>query len=261
MPNNFRIFDNNLCWGTSTTVTVNTAVTTMPGTHILNDNRNKVWRTTGTIGTAVIDLGAAGTVNAIGLISSNMGTAGTITVQAHTSDSWGAPAFTPTVMTPYDNSYTGVLLFYFTSSTYRYWRVILDNPEQSYVELGGLWLGTYVAFERNFKYGWELTENDLSTTNYAIGRPYTYQYDSYKEVSLQVSMLSEGWIWGTIMPVMNRIAGKQDILLALMPERTAAEGTATEFNTNLYGRLSPQIQVVNDRYLRYTWTGLFRESL
>lgn len=261
MPNNFRIFENNLCLGTAATVTVNTAVTTMPGTHILNDNRNKVWRTTGTIGTSVIDLGAAYAVNGVGFISSNMGTSGTFTVQANSADSWGAPAYNSGGTNPYDDTYTGVILHYPASlQTYRYWRIILNNPGQSYVELGALWLGTYVAFERNFLYGWELNENALSRTEYVIGHPYTYGYPSYKEASLSVRHLTESWVWGTLMPMMSRAAGKQEMLLALMPQRTAAEGTATEHALNLYGRIfSPR--VVNDRYLVYTWSALFRESL
>lgn len=126
MATNLRLLDNNLLFGTGVTVTTSSAFVSLPATHVLDANRNKVWRANGTIGTLVFDLGAAQNVTALGLVSSSLGTAGTVIIQANSSDSWGAPAYNSGVLNP-STTQTGVQVFFFANKFYRYWRLVLEG--------------------------------------------------------------------------------------------------------------------------------------
>lgn len=265
MVNNFRIFDTNLCFLDNVSVVASTEVVTLPGTNILSGNRRKVWRSTGTAQqTLTLDLGDIFSVNSVGLISSNIGTAGTITILANTSDSWGTPAFNSGTLTPYNDDYTNVLLYYFSGTqSYRYWRITLNDPTNAdgYYQLGVAWLGTYISFERNLVYGWDSETIDLSNVEYAVdGTPYTDVLGSYKIINLTVNQMSEGWVFGTMMPLMKTISGKKDVLLAIMPERAGSENPITERNNNYFGRIIKQGPLRNNNFQKYTWAMTFRES-
>jgi hypothetical protein len=258
---NLRILENNLLTGTSVTVTASTAVVTLPGTNAVSPNRRKVWRATGSSSeTLTFDLGAAYDVSTVALISSNLGTTGTVSVLGNTADSWGSPAFTSSDFTPYDQAFTGTLLFYFPVKNYRYWRIVLEDPSNSAaVEVGVAWLGTWAKMERNFGFGWDLEQMDLSKVDYATdGTPYTDELSSYKLVTLSFSFLTEGWALGTLARTLQRVGIKRDIILALFPE---SDGSPTsERATNLYGRFL-RLPIKNESYLRHGFTTTFRESL
>lgn len=243
MPNNLRIFDNNLCGGTAVTIAVNSAAISLPGNNALNPNRRKTWRTAigTTTGTAVIDMGAAKDWNVLAIVSGNIGTAGTVTIQGGTADSWVAPAYNSGALAAYDDDYTGVMLFWLGSTkTLRYCRVILDDPgnADNYLDVGVLWLGTYTAMERNFSYGWEIEPVSLSNTAYAVdGTPYTDEMDEYRRFQLDFKFLTEEFAVRTFLPLVNRVAIKRDVIMALFPERRTDEGTAIEHSLNFYGRI------------------------
>lgn len=259
--NNLRILENNLVLGTAVTVTASSAVVTLPGTNAANPNRRKLWRATGSSSeTWTIDMGAAYDVNALGLISSNLGTTGTVSLLGNTADSWGAPAFTSSDFTPYDQTFTGVLLFYFPTKNYRYWRIVLEDPDNSStIQAGVAWLGTWAKMERNFAFGWDLEQVDLSHVDYATdGTPYTDELSSFKQVTLSFGFLTEGWALGTLARTLQRIGIKKDIILALFPESDASP--TSERATNLYGRFQ-RLPIRNESFLRMGFQTTFRESL
>lgn len=265
MANRFRLFENNLLFATSATAILSDAEPTLPGTNLLQANRNKVWRTNigTTTATAVFDLGAAYDVSAFALISSNLTTSGTVTIQGNTADSWASPAFSSGELSIYDGSYTGVLLWYWRTKNYRYWRMILDDPSNPnyYIEAGVAWLGTYIESPRNFVYGWNEEIIPLSRISYADdGTPYTEELESYKNIVLDVRFLSEEWTRTILMPLLKRNVVKKDMIIALFPERRADEGTAIEHSTNYYGRIMTA-RTIHTGYQRYEWPQiLFRES-
>ena len=265
MPNNLRIFDNNLCLGTSVVLSISSAQTTVPGTNILQPNRKQVWRSISgtTAATAVFDLGAARDVNTFGLVSGNLGTAGTVTVQGHTADSWATPTYNSGALAVYDNDYTGVLLYYLgATKNLRYWRAILDDPgnADNYLEAGVAWLGTYSAMERNFSYGWEIEPVSLSRTVYALdGTPYTDEMGEYRRIALDVKFLTEEFAVTTFLPLIKRVSDKKDVILALFPERRGDEGTALEHGLNFYGRIEgPRLR--NTSSWRWGVSLSFRET-
>lgn len=113
--------------------------------------------------------------------------------------------------------------------------------------------------ERNFAFGWDLEQVDLSKVDYATdGTPYTDELSSFKLVTLSFGFLTEGWALGTLARTLQRVGVKKDIILALFPESDASP--TSERATNLYGRFL-RLPIRNESYLRMGFQTTFRESL
>lgn len=106
----------------------------------------KPWRTQTVTGiTCVVDLGAAAAVDVVAIVGHTISTSATINIEANASDSWGGPSFS-TSLTALEN----MILKYFTAAqTYRYWRFTVEDASNSssYVDIGRLWLGEYLALD------------------------------------------------------------------------------------------------------------------
>lgn len=156
-----RFYNTNyIDWSVSaTTLTASSEVATLPVENVLYELRTKVWRSTNdTDENIVADLGSAKSVTAAIFVNHNWTSGGTYTLQAHTSDSWGAPAYSQAL-----THHADVIIFHL-SQTYRYWRIRIQdgsNPD-GYVELGRWFLGTYVEPSANFRYDW--TEDVIDTS-------------------------------------------------------------------------------------------------
>lgn len=105
-----------------------------PG-KLIDKERNTLYRTAATM-TTVIDLGSAQNVTAFALLDHNITSGGTLTLQGHTSDSWGAPSYSQavTVQNP---------AYLYLDETYRYWRIVPVDGTVSYFQCGELFVGAY----------------------------------------------------------------------------------------------------------------------
>jgi hypothetical protein len=117
-----RILINNLLEDAD--FTVNNPSEAFPIANIYNDSPTERVQFDSTI---VIDLGSAESITAIAYLN----TTDAITIEANSSDSWGAPAFSQTLTSEVT----------FVSQTYRYWRI---NTGQTASRLGYFYLGSYI---------------------------------------------------------------------------------------------------------------------
>jgi len=65
-----------------------------------------------------------------------------ITLQGNDTDAWGAPSFEETI--PYRSD---MCILNFNEATYNYWRILISDSDTSadgYIEIGGIYLGTYL---------------------------------------------------------------------------------------------------------------------
>lgn len=117
--------------------------------------------------TIVVDLGSAKAVKALVLYDHNFSSGVTLTIQAHTSDSWGAPDFSEVV------AYNASKNIYYLSATTtkRYWRLtVLDaGNSDGYIEIGEMILASY--FEVSKMYEWGPGRNNRSIIRANVG-PY-----------------------------------------------------------------------------------------
>jgi hypothetical protein len=101
-----RFLVNNKINDSTTTITVNNENTNFPKENMLG---NILVEKTEFDDNIVIDFGSAVTIDSVGFIAEDSG----YTLQAHTADSWGSPAFS--------TSLTAEVTF--ISQSYRYWRL------------------------------------------------------------------------------------------------------------------------------------------
>lgn len=138
-----RIYPTNLIDAAGVDITPVTEETAMPASHLANAQRTLLYRCLATVaGEAVVfDLGSAQAADALILLDHTILNTATITLQANSADSWGAPAFTSAVT--WQASW---ILHSFASQTYRYWRLTVTKASAAtQFDIGRLFLGAVVS--------------------------------------------------------------------------------------------------------------------
>jgi hypothetical protein len=119
------------------------------------------WKTGTTVAaeSVAIDLGSAKAVTSVILLDHTLTSGDTlIKLQAHTSNTWGAPSFTTDLTWA-----SGTIAKVFAQETYRWWRVIFTKSaagEQR--EIGRLFLGTYYTTTEGPTPDFEIDPQDLT---------------------------------------------------------------------------------------------------
>ena len=140
-----------------------------PEENLQNQRLAKRWRSTDpSAQTIVCNLGSAQAVNTIAILGHNISSAATLTIEAHTSDSWGSPSYTTSL------TYTaGAILKYLSAAqTYQYWRFTVDDGSNAdgYVEVGRFWLGDYISIDPSSLYGFTVTKRRSDQVVYGRDR-------------------------------------------------------------------------------------------
>ena len=156
-----------------------------PAANIQNGRLSKRWRSTSpTAQTVVVNLGSAMSVDTIAILGHNLSTSSTLTIEAHTSDSWGTPALSAVTLT---HSTSAVLKFLSASQSYQYWRFTLDDATNSdaYVEAGRLWLGEYLTIDPTSTVAFTVTKLRSDTVAYGRDRQkYSTEGVGWREFNL-----------------------------------------------------------------------------
>jgi hypothetical protein len=127
----------------SASLTGSTEESAYPAANVQDSILASVWRTTGvTSENLVINLGTAQSADIVFLGNHNLTSSATITLQANSSDSWGAPPFSESLTWE-----SGVINKAFTSASYQYWRILIADATNTdgYLKLGGVGLGAAYA--------------------------------------------------------------------------------------------------------------------
>jgi hypothetical protein len=148
-----RLLTDNKLTLSTTTITVNNENAAFPKANMLG---NILVEKTAFDDNIVIDFGSAVTIDAVGFIAEDSG----YTLQAHTSDSWGAPSFSQVITAEVT----------FINQTYRYWRLYQSSFSGF---INHFYLGEYMqmpSFTPNtFR---QINNNDISNTSQS-GQVYT----------------------------------------------------------------------------------------
>ncbi len=186
-----RFFYNNLVDGV-VTMTPTSEVATLPVENIANEARTLPWRTGTSTATerVVIDLGAAAAATSIILLDHTL-TAGdsAITLEAHTSDAWGAPSFTTTLTYAAD-----IIVKVFSSQSFRYWRLSFTKSSAGEPrDIGRVFLGVYYETAEQPDYdGYKDELVDLSESeDTPSGQTYTDLRDKFRIFTCDFSRISQ----------------------------------------------------------------------
>lgn len=150
------------------TLTANSENSYYPVANIQDYQLIKVYRSTDITSEWVkVDAGSGNTITATGacILAHNLTSSGTYKIQGNATDVWTAPSVDETFV--YDSD---IMIKTFNSASYRYWRFSLadaTNPD-TYLEIGRLFLGTYLEFADQPSKDFPLTYEDTSTVDYSI---------------------------------------------------------------------------------------------
>lgn len=150
------------------TLTANSEDSSYPAANVQDYQLAKYYRTvTCTAEWVKVDAGSGSTITATGacIVSHNLTASGTFKIQGNATDSWGSPSVDETIS--YDS---GIMYTTFNSASYRYWRFSLadsTNPD-TYLQIGRLFLGTYLSFSDQPSKDFPLTYEDTSNVDFSI---------------------------------------------------------------------------------------------
>lgn len=141
---------------TSTAITVLTAATNYPFINAQDQRLSQQYRTTAvTSQTIILDLGSAISISTAAIISHNFTSSVSVTVDANTTNSWGSPATSKTII--YN---AGMMLNFFTPVSYQWWRFTISDPTNTngYLSMGRIWLGNYITIDPSSNIDFEVTK-------------------------------------------------------------------------------------------------------
>jgi hypothetical protein len=133
-------------------------------TSLIDENPAKVAKILSTTGAWLLDFGSAQRVDLVALIHHNFDAGANVVIQANSSDSWGAPAFSCAITIPaWLGTGTGrwpvnpfkelVTATGYSSTGWRYWRILVTGNSQN-LQLGQVILcSTIRTLDPNFDRG------------------------------------------------------------------------------------------------------------
>ena len=149
-----RLLYNTDTWDAAT-VTSSSELGSQPDTNALTDYIGAPWRTSGVAAEWIkFDLGGATEITQVSLFGLNLTSAATVTVEAHTSDSWGSPDLSQVIAisTNADSVVLQRLSVYLTANnTKRWWRITFADAANADGRLvvGRVKGGAYYEVPRN----------------------------------------------------------------------------------------------------------------
>lgn len=169
----------------SSTIVASSEDASYPASNIQVTATTKEWRTESAITSAnvVFDLGSAQSVDYLFLVGNALDSGlnfTSITLQANSSDSWGAPAYDSGAITSFPEN-----LLYLTTGgeTYRYWRLVIeDTSGASFTGFSNLFLGSAITLpNNNIDRSWSLRQEaraDIQSGLY--GQRFITKYNKQK---------------------------------------------------------------------------------
>ncbi len=183
-----RVFYNNLIDAAGVAITASSYHAAFPPANIAQEHRSNPWRT-GTATAAesvVIDLGSAQAVTTVILLDHTLTAGDTlIKLEAHTSNTWGAPAFSTSLTWAAD-----LISKVFSQESYRWWRISFTKSAAGQTrDIGRVFLGTYYQSTDQPDYdGFKRKRVDPSATIRTVGQQtYADQRSKYRNIDLKFS--------------------------------------------------------------------------
>lgn len=122
------------------TLTSGGAIPGFPLSNLIDTRISRVYRAISDTDAIVMDFGQAITADCFSLVGYNIRSA-TVVLEAHTTNSWGAPDFTETIQVADYMTFTT-----FSEASYRWWRLRVDdaNSQLGQLQIGRIGLGVHL---------------------------------------------------------------------------------------------------------------------
>lgn len=161
-----KFWNYNLVTQDQTVITPSTENALFPASNLKDPRVTKSYRSTGASCTVVFDFVTTEDVDSVLLVPhsrNGWGLNTPITIEANATNTWGAPAFSTTLVSGDLDQEHGIAIKEFSTQSYRYWRLSFTGT--SYVEVGKLFIGKLLEIgtnARSMDYGWQFLDDDLS---------------------------------------------------------------------------------------------------
>ena len=227
-----------------------------PVENMQNQRLAKRWRSTDpSAQTIVVNLGSAQAVDTVAILGHNLSGSAAVTIEAHTSDSWGTPALSAITLV-YN---AGAILKYLAAAqTFQYWRFILDDPTNTdgYVEVGRPWLGEYLAIDPSSLDAFTVTKKRSDTVTYGRDRQ---------------KYATEGVGWRNFNLSFPRTSGSALTAILTMYDTVGNHGSVIFSNFDslriyplvepCYSSIVGEIDFSHKRNMKFTWGITLEEDL
>ena len=227
------------------TVTASSETGDLAADNVVNDFLARPWRATGDTSEWIkFDLGSETTITQVSLFGINLTSAATVTVQAHTSDSWGAPDLSQviTMATDADSVVLKRLTVFLTANNAkRWWRVTFAdaaNPD-AYIQVGRIKGGAYYELTRNMDDGFSMVAHDPSEGTPRAGRLIAMRERTrYRTCAVDFSLV-DNTQRRKIEAVFSRVGNHKPLVVCVDPDTYPSE-------QSLYCRLTTPLSTVYD---------------
>ena len=257
--------------GVDGTWTANSQVPTLPACHAGDENRQKVWRSTGA-GTsdylAVNLCSTAKAVDRVSWVTYNFTTCAFLGVEGDCTSAFASGSLFATCFAPWHAGRSGVCFADLSArQTKKWWRFIVcdTGADDGYYEVGVFALGRATCFRVEVAQDVRYSVVDPSLVEYApAGSPKTYKRAPYAVIDLPHRFLAEALVFDTgggLQDVVRSGGRRADMVLSVYTSAPACSCAALAMN--LYGRLeeSPSFAYVYAGGQTWDAAVRFRESL
>lgn len=257
-----RFMATNFCTESQTTITASSQDANFPASNLKNPLRSKRWRSEGVDDeTIVFDLQTSEPINSVVLLwpkedGIRLTGSAVVKIQANATNVWSSPAVDQTLTI--DDTYSVASHFFSTDQSYRYWRVLIDDPTNplEFIELGMVWLGKGIAIDdaqNGFKYS--LVDRSTVVSN-GFGHKYVDEYPQSAVLEISYNYLSYSMV--QLLENAYRTNGNRK------PVLVAVDPLASVFDKDhilVYGTMSNKFGLSHVRYNLLNTEGIVIEEL
>jgi hypothetical protein len=160
-----KFWNYNLVTQAQTVITASNENAQFPVTNLKSDFRTKVFRSTAPSVSVVFDFITPEEVDSILLAphsGNGWGITTPVTIEANTTNTWGAPAFSTTLTSSDLDQEHEIAIKEIAAQTYRFWRLTFTGT--SYAEVANVFIGKVLELGagRSMDFGWQFGERDNS---------------------------------------------------------------------------------------------------
>ena len=204
------------------TITSSSEVTGLPDDNAVQAFVARVWRTTGDTAEWIkFDLGSAKKITMVAIFGHNLTSGATVTIEAHTSDSWTTPAYSATI------TWHAQALVKFLDQTYRWWRITFADAANTdgYIEIGRICAGEYVEPDVNVSEDVTRTVADPSNAEEAEGRQgWYYEKPQYRTMAVKFTGIARAQ-QDQLETMFEEVGNTRPLVFALDPDNYPADDT------------------------------------
>jgi len=152
-------------WADTYVPVASSTLTGFPITNVVDERLATKWKSDTATSQSVVCRIDKAAVNTVGILGHNCTTTCSIIISGNDTDSWGSPSFTTSVSV----ITTGACLKYLSENkTYNYWK--FEFSGQASLEIGRLWLGTYLTIDPSSLLDFKIKLNTTDVVSFGRNR-------------------------------------------------------------------------------------------